>query len=70
MEITQIYAIVAGGVFLLLMFMKGFPFIQQVLQSLNINIQVSHLSIGRATSPSFGAVEFRRRSASALLYLT
>ncbi len=38
MEITQIYAIVAGGVFLLLMFMKGFPFIQQVLQSLNITI--------------------------------
>lgn len=38
MEITQIYAIVAGGVFLLLMFMKGFPFIQQVLQSLNTTI--------------------------------
>ena len=38
MEITQIYAIVAGGVFLLLMFMKGFPFIQQILQSLNITI--------------------------------
>ena len=34
------------------------------------HIQVSHLSIGRATSPSFGAAEFRQRSASALLYLT
>ena len=38
MEITQIYAIVAGGFFLLLMFMKDFSFIQQVLQSLNIII--------------------------------
>lgn len=38
MEITQIYAIVAGGVFLLLIFMKGFRFIQQNLQSLSITI--------------------------------
>lgn len=34
------------------------------------HIQVSHLSIDRATSSSFGAVESRRRSASALVYLT
>ena len=34
------------------------------------HIQVSHLSIGRATSSSSGAVESRRRSASALVYLT
>jgi len=38
MKITQIYAIIADDVFLLLMFMKDCSFIQQVLQSLNIII--------------------------------
>ena len=38
MEITQIYAIIAGGVFLILMIIKAFPFIQQILQSLAIAI--------------------------------
>ena len=34
------------------------------------HIQVSHLSISRATSPSLRAVESRRRSTLALIYLT
>lgn len=38
MEITQIYAVAAGGVFLILMIIKGFPFIQHVLRSLAITI--------------------------------
>ncbi len=38
MKITQIYAIIADDVFLLLMFIKDCSFIQQVLQSLNIII--------------------------------
>ena len=38
MEITQTYAVAAGGVFLILMIIKGFPFILHVLQSLAITI--------------------------------
>ncbi len=38
MEIAQIYAIVVGGVFLTLMILKGFPFIQRILQSVAIII--------------------------------
>jgi hypothetical protein len=38
MEIAQIYAIVAGGVFLVLIIIQGFPFIQRILQSVAIII--------------------------------
>ena len=38
MKIAQIYAIVAGGIFFILIIMKGFPFIQRILQSVAIII--------------------------------